>query len=233
MTTTGADGFPAGFFDRVDGSEDSVFYQVPRFVTHIDDHAIAEVGKLYRDLGLASGHVLDLMSSWVSHFLEEPQRLTVLGMSRAELEANPMATERIVADLNADPSIPIATAGVDHAVCCVSVDYLTKPIEVFREVGRILVPGGLFVCTFSNRLFPTKAVRGWLATGDDGHCRIVCEYFRRSGAFTEPVTRTLVPPGLGRDPLYAVWAPSIAARQSVSDPLGPLERRDARPGQER
>ncbi len=204
----GSDGFPDGFFDRVDAGDDRLFYAMPRFVTHIDDHAIAAVGRLYRDLELGSGHVLDLMGSWVSHFLDEPRRLTVLGMNRAELDANPMATERIVTDLNADPTIPVASGSIDHAVCCVSVDYLTKPIDVFREVARVLVPGGLFVCTFSNRLFPTKAVRGWLVTDDDGHCRIVAEYFRRSGAFAEPVTTTLVPPGLGHDPLHAVFAAS-------------------------
>jgi len=206
-----SDGFPPGFFDRADTGDDTLFYAMPRFVTHIDDQAIAEVGKLYRDLGLASGHVLDLMSSWVSHFLDEPDRLTVLGMNRAELDANPIATERIVTDLNADPVIPLAAASVDHAVCCVSVDYLTRPIDVFREVARVLVPGGLFVCTFSNRLFPTKAVRGWLSTGDAEHVRIVAAYFLRSGAFDEPVAKTLIPVGLGSDPLYAVWAQSRRA----------------------
>jgi SAM-dependent methyltransferase len=210
VTVMEPDGLPAGFVDRVDGSDDSLFYALPRFVTHIDDDAIVEVGGLYRDLGLAAGHVLDLMSSWVSHFLDKPRRLTVLGMNRAELDANEMANERIVSDLNADPIIPMATASIDHAVCCVSVDYLTKPIDVFREVARVLVPGGLFVCTFSNRLFPTKAVRGWMAAGAEGRCRIVAAYFRRSGAFMEPVIKTLIPPGLGHDPLYAVWASSRA-----------------------
>ena len=198
--------FPPGFFSRADESDDAAFYAPERFVTHIDDHAIALVGELYRGLGLSSGHVLDLMSSWVSHFFDQPRELTVLGMNMAELDANPMATARIVQDLNADPTIPLDDASVDAAVCCVSVDYLTKPIEVFREVGRVLVPGGLFVCTFSNRLFPTKAIRGWLLSGDGEHCRIVAEYFRRSGAFDEPVIKTLAPPGLGHDPLYAVWA---------------------------
>jgi SAM-dependent methyltransferase len=200
------DAFPPGFFDRADESDDAIFYAPSRFVTHIDDHAIAALGELYRELGLGSGHVLDLMSSWVSHFIDKPNELTVLGMNRAELDANPMATERIVADLNSAPTIPLPDGRVDHAVCCVSVDYLTRPIEVFREVARVLVPGGLFVCTFSNRLFPTKAIRGWLMSDDDGHCRIVGEYFRRSEAFEEPEITVVVPPGLGHDPLYAVWA---------------------------
>ena len=74
-----------------------------------------------------------------------------------ELAANPMATERIVHDLNADPRIPLPDDCVDDVVCCVSVDYLTRPVEVFRDVARVLRPSGRFVCTFSNRVFPGVA----------------------------------------------------------------------------
>ena len=38
--------------------------------------------------------------------------------------------------------------------------------------------GGLFVCTFSNRLFPTKAIRGWLSSENAAHQEIVSGYFR-------------------------------------------------------
>ena len=71
-------------------------------------------------------------------------------------------------------------------VCCVSVDYLIHPVEVFAEVARTLRPGGAFVCTFSNRCFPTRAVRGWLMATDEQRCAIVTEYFRRSGRWSEP-----------------------------------------------
>ena len=82
------DGFPDGFFDRVDPTSDGDFYAVPRLVTHIDDGAIAAVGDLYESLGL-DGDVLDLMRSWVSHFRRPPRRLTVLGMNEAELDGQP------------------------------------------------------------------------------------------------------------------------------------------------
>ena len=61
------DAYPAGFFDRSDPMDDAVFYRPDRLVTHIDDGAIAAVGALYAELGI-DGDVLDLMSSWVSHF---------------------------------------------------------------------------------------------------------------------------------------------------------------------
>ena len=92
-------------------------------------------------------------------------------MNRDELAANPAASERVVHDLNVDPTLPFADDSFDAVVCCVSVDYLVRPIEVFRDVRRVLRPGGPFVCTFSNRLFPTKAIRGWLATDDEAALR--------------------------------------------------------------
>ncbi len=153
-----------------------------------------------------NGDVLDLMSSWVSHFRTPPRHLRVLGMNAAELDANSMADERIVHDLNADPRVPLPDGCVDDAVCCVSVDYLTRPVEVFRDVARVVRPGGRFVCTFSNRLFPTKAIRGWLYATDDDRCRIVAEYFRQSGAYGSATVSRRTPPNHLGDPLFAVWA---------------------------
>ena len=202
------EGFPDGFFDRADPSSDLRFYAAPRFVTHIDDGAIAAVGALYEELGL-DGNVLDLMSSWVSHFRRPPRRLTVLGMNAAELDANPAATSKVVHDLNADQRLPFTDASFDGVVCCVSVDYLVRPIEVFREAARVIRPGGAFVCTFSNRCFPTKAIGGWLATDDEQHCALVSEYFRRAGGWSPAVAQLRTPPGHAGDPLYAVWATSL------------------------
>jgi SAM-dependent methyltransferase len=194
--------FPPGFFDRADERDDAVFYGPPRLVHHIDDAAIAAVSAYYGDVG-ATGDVLDLMSSWVSHLPARPRHLTVLGMNAAELDANPWADERIVHDLNADPRIPLPDSCVDTAVCTVSVDYLTRPVAVFHDVARVLRPGGRFALTFSNRCFPSKAIRGWLATDDAGHGEIVASYFRASGAFDEPVVEKRRSRG---DPVVAVSA---------------------------
>ena len=200
-----ADGFPAGFFDRMDPTDDAVFYAPLRLVTHIDDGAIAAVTRLYDELELSGTRVLDLMSSWISHFATPPVELVALGMNPAELEANSMATSWVRHDLNADPVLPFDNARFDAVVCCVSVDYLMRPVEVFREVARVLVPNGLFVCTFSNRCFPTKAISGWLANDESGRVAIVAEYFRRSGHWRE-LTAQQRPTPVGGDPLYAVWA---------------------------
>lgn len=185
-------------------------------VTHIDDAAIAQVARLYRELGIDGStgprRVLDLMSSWVSHLLSPPGELVVLGMNAAELDRNSLADERVIQDLNADPELPFAPASFDAVLCCVSIDYLTRPIEVLTEVARVLAPNAPVVITFSNRCFPTKAIHGWLATDDAGRAAIVVEYLRQAGGFADAQATLRTPVGDGDrrpydgDPLYSVVA---------------------------
>lgn len=197
--------FPDGFFSRQDESADDLFYRQPRIVTHIDAGAIAAVGRVYRELDLGV-RVLDLMSSWISHFIDAPESLIVLGMNGAELAANEQASGAVVTDLNRSPRLPFGDAVFDGATCCVSVDYLNRPFEVFDEVARVLRPGATFCCTFSNRCFPTKAIAGWLDTDDRTHVDLVGHYFEASGPWTGIQAKLATPPGVAGDPLYAVWA---------------------------
>lgn len=206
--------FPPGFFDRADDTDDAGFYAPPRLVQHIDDGAVAAVGAFYDEVGV-DGDVLDLMSSWVSHLRTRPRHLTVLGMNAAELDANPMADERVVRDLNADPSLPFPDAAFDTAVCTVSIDYLTRPVAVCAEVGRVLRPGGTFALTFSNRCFPTKAIRGWLSADDGQRAAIVATYLRDAGTFDEPVAQRRASTD---DPVIAVHATRRSTRRAARRP---------------
>ena len=215
-TAMSGDGWPPGFFDRQDVGDDADFYGPPRLVTHIDDGAIAAVSELYDELGVPEGRVLDLMSSWVSHLSRKPSGgLIVLGMNAVELEANPMADEVVVQDLNVDPRLRFDDAAFDAVVCCVSIDYLIHPVEVLREAARVLRPGGVVVLTFSNRCFPTKAVRGWLATDEDGRVAIVRAYLERAG-FEGVTTALRTKRRRGRDPLYGAWARTSRRRSPDS-----------------
>jgi SAM-dependent methyltransferase len=209
VANTGEHGFATGFFERADPSPDAGFYGPPRFVTHIDDAAIAAVGGLYAELGI-TGAVLDLMGSWISHFREAPTHLTVLGMNARELSANSQAETTVVHDLNRESRLPFASGSFDAAVCCVSVDYLIRPVEVFADVGRVLRPNAPFVATFSNRCFPSKAIRGWLTSTDDQHCEIVARYFALAGRFGEATIERRTPAAHHGDPLFAVWAHRLA-----------------------
>jgi hypothetical protein len=205
-------------FKRADESPDGIFYQSPRFVNHIDDQAIAVIRDLYAHIIKDGGQVLDLMSSWTSHLPESVELASVsgLGMNQAELDKNQRLNDRIVHDLNQNPALPYASDSFNAVICSVSVEYLTRPFEVFREVQRVLKSGGVFATTFSNRWFPTKAIRIWTELHDFERMGLVMEYFLESGLFTQLQTHSIR--GLPRpgndiyadrlkysDPVYAVW----------------------------
>jgi len=200
--------FTPEMFQRMDESDDPLFYAFPRKVVHIDEPAIAAVGQFLAATFAPHGVLLDLMSSWRSHlppgFVK--QRLVGLGLNAEEMADNPDLDEYVVHDLNADPRLPFAADYFDGAVVTVSIQYLTQPLAVFAEVRRVLKPGGPFVVLFSNRMFPTKAVRIWQVLRDERRAELVRAYFHYAEGYEEPVFHDLSPnPGIS-DPLYAVYA---------------------------
>jgi SAM-dependent methyltransferase len=209
-------------FLRPDPRPDADFYAEPRLVDHLDRTAIAQVENLYRRLVPRRAAVLDLMSSWHSHLPVDLEAAHVagLGMNMEELEANGVLHERLVRDLNRTPELPFADASFDAVVCSVSVEYLIRPFEVFREVARVLRPGGRFIVTFSNRWFPPKVIQLWAGLHEFERPGLVSEYFLESGLFDHLQTWSLR--GLPRpeddkyadrmpfsDPVYAVWAERV------------------------
>ena len=191
---------------RMDEAPDEEFYRAPRLVTHIDDGAIAAVTQLYREFFPPGGAVLDLMSSWVSHLPPEVAygRVVGLGMNAEELRRNPRLDEYVVQNLNRAPNFPFGNGEFDGAGICVSIDYLTDPIPVLREVGRVLKVGAPLVVTFSNRCFPTKAVAIWQRLNAGGHVRLVEGYLREAGNFENVRSLDRSPRRVFSDPLYAV-----------------------------
>ena len=177
-------------------------------MTHIDDQAIDAVTQVYREALPPGGSILDLMSSWVSHLPPEVDygRVVGLGMNESELARNRRLASWVVHDLNLDPSLPFVDAEFDAATLCVSVDYLTRPAAVLGDVARVIKPGGPLVITFSDRCFPTKAVRGWLEANDEGRKRLVAGWLAESGRWdvAETLSRGRRRP-IG-DPLYAIIA---------------------------
>jgi hypothetical protein len=201
--------FKPHFFARQDESADAGFYVEPRLVAHIDDYAIAAARQVYLELLPRRRAILDLMSSWKSHMPAELQwtRLAGLGMNETELRENAQLTDHVVHDLNAEPRLPYADGEFDGAVVTVSVQYMTRPVETFRDVGRVLKPGAPFVVTYSNRLFPTKAVRIWTALDAQERASLIAAYFKYAGNFgpAQAADRSIDSGGYN-DPLYAVWA---------------------------
>lgn len=177
------------FFRRLDDSDDELFYLSPRFVVHIDDAAIRTVGEIYLSHLPRGGVILDLMSSWRSHLPPElqPARVVGLGLNRPEMEDNPALTEIVTHNLNRMAQLPFDDASFDGAVLTVSVQYLIHPLEVFADVGRVLRSGAPFIVTFSNRMFPTKAVAIWANASEQQRVDLVSYYFTHSAAFEKIV----------------------------------------------
>lgn len=205
-------------FDRFDPSPDEVFYAKPRLVYHLDSTALNQIRGLYRRLLPRGAEILDLMTSWTSHIDTdlEPAAVTGVGLNEEELQANGLLSTRLTHDLNLDPRLPLPDQAFDAAICTVSVEYLTKPAEVFSEVRRVLRPGGRFVVAFSNRWFPSKVVKVWQNVHEFERVGLVLEYFLRDGGYSNLETWSMR--GLPRpaddkysdrlaqsDPLYAVW----------------------------
>jgi SAM-dependent methyltransferase len=198
-------------FSRVDDSSDVEFYALPRLVVHIDEGAIEAARHLYLELLPKAAALLDLMSSYRSHLPAELAwtRLVGLGMNAEELRANDQLTEIVVHDLNADPRLPFNDCEFSGAVMTVSAQYLTRPVEAFQEVRRILRPGAPFVLTYSNRMFPTKAVRIWRELGDRDRATLIATYFKHAGGFGTAQAKDCTiqrTDGSYNDPLYGVWA---------------------------
>jgi SAM-dependent methyltransferase len=192
------------FFRRLDDSDDELFYLTPRFVVHIDDAAIRTVGEIYLSRLPRGSAILDLMSSWRSHLPSElkPARVVGLGLNRPEMEDNPALNEIVTHNLNRRAQLPFDDASFDGAVLTVSVQYLIHPLEVFAEVGRVLKSGAPFIVTFSNRMFPTKAVAIWANASEQQRVDLVGYYFTRSASFEkiEMIDRS----SGETDPLWAV-----------------------------
>jgi len=201
---------------RIDETEDTRFYSQPRMVHHIDEHAIATLKRYYADALPKDGTVVDLMSSWTSHLADGKgaskgdghfAQLIAVGMNAKELQANQAAHVYHVADLNRKPALPmLPDASVDAVFCSVSVDYLSQPLQVFREIHRVLKPGGQAIFTWSNRMFPSKAIRAWREASEPERLWICGAYFHFSGGFTPPHGEDISPYPGRSDPVYVVHA---------------------------
>ena len=204
MTDAALPELPPGAFERVDESDDSLFYQPVRLVTHIDGGAIAGLSKFYGEVLESGGTVLDLMSSWVSHLPDDLLLGEVIGhgMNETELARNPRLTRWFVQNLNLASTLPLEDASCDAVLCCASVQYLLQPLAVFSEVRRVMRPGAPFIVSYSNRCFPTKAVAIWRSLDIQGHASLVHLFMTKAG-LTEIEVKVLAN-GMHGDPLVAV-----------------------------
>ena len=191
-------------FAKEDEGDDADFYVPVRLVTHIDEAATQALTAYYRANLPVGGVLLDLMSSWVSHLPEEVAFTEVIGhgMNAKELSSNPRLSRIFVQDLNRNPILALENESCDAAMCCVGVQYLQQPLEVFAQVFRILRSGAPFIVSFSNRCFPSKAVAIWRSLDARGHAALVSLYLERTGF--RDINVTVLRDNQKSDPLVAV-----------------------------
>jgi SAM-dependent methyltransferase len=186
---------------KLDDTDDARFYDAPRYVTHADDAFRERLADLYGAVFAPGDRVFDAMGSWVSHFPgTELGHVVGHGLNEAELRANDRYDEWFVRDLNRDPELPLEDGSFDVVCCALSVQYLQYPAAVFEEFARVLDRDGAVVVSFTDRMFPTKAVRAWRTASMAGRTDLVASYLRAGGL---TVAERVAEEGRG-DPFYAL-----------------------------
>ncbi|XP_041008698.1 uncharacterized protein LOC121252917 [Juglans microcarpa x Juglans regia] len=208
---------------KLNAYSDREFYAYPRFVTHVDDGFISTLTNLYRERLRPDWEILDLMSSWVSHLPEEVKYKRVVGhgLNAQELAKNPRLDYFFVKDLNQEQDLELESCSFDAVLCTVSVQYLQQPEKVFAEVFRVLRPGGVFIVSFSNRLFYEKAISAWRDGTGYSRVQLVVQYFQCVEGFTQAdiIKKLAAPAGAGEDKSPFSWIMRLLGLLSGSDPF--------------
>ncbi len=213
--------------NKLDDTDDQLFYDYPRFVTHVDDGFIQQLTDLYREHLQSGFTVLDLMSSWVSHLPKDIQFDQVIGhgLNAEELAKNPRFDDFFVQNLNKELQLPQADQTFDAVLIAVSVQYLQYPEAIFSEIHRVLKPGGVVIVSFSNRMFYQKAIQAWREGSDDQRVQLVRSYMGSVEGLSEPHMISNQTPqstllswmGLGgSDPFFAVISRRLPVEPSAA-----------------
>jgi SAM-dependent methyltransferase len=206
---------------KLDDSDDTLFYDYPRFVTHVDDSFIQQLTDLYQQRLKPQIRIFDMMSSWVSHLPEEMEfeHVEGHGLNAEELARNPRLDHYFVQNLNQNQTLPLPDQSFDAVLNTVSVQYLQYPEQIFAEIYRVLKPGGICIISFSNRMFYQKAIQAWRDGSESDRVGLVKGYYASVPGFSQPevvANQSSTPSFLqmfgiaGADPFYAV----IASRQA-------------------
>lgn len=187
LTSRSSDFFQGMPFLRKFEDDDAIFYDSVETKTPVDQVAIEQLSQCYAKHLKNNMKILDLMSGPNSYLPENtaPLDVTGLGLKECDLQANSALHQYVIHDLNSTPILPFEDQQFDAVICSFSVEYMVQPVAVFKQVARILKPGGVFVIAFSDRYYDKKVIALW----DDVHTfervGIVLEYFRLSGEYED------------------------------------------------
>ena len=205
-------------FQTENEEDDRLFYESTRFVDYVDSEASDNISEIYNRFLDSGMKVLDLMSGCASHLPEDRPtiELTGLGLNVEELNKNAALHHRKIHDLNQNPIIPFEDQQFDLVICSLSIEYLTQPKEIFKDIARILKPGAHLIITFSDRWLAQKVTRIWEMLYAFERMGLVTDFFKSTGRFenlsTEsvqgyyrPYNDPLYREKRESDPIFAVW----------------------------
>ena len=155
--------------DKIDISDDLIFYQHPRYVQHLSDSFRERLTNLYSEYICNKFVILDLMSSWVSHLPtnKKYKRIIGHGMNESELKANKRLDSFWVQNLNKTQNMPIEESTFDVGLIVAGWQYLQYPENVSLELSRIIKPYSLLIISFTNRAFWTKSPNIWTNSSEE------------------------------------------------------------------
>jgi len=161
--------------DKIDLSDDQIFYQQPRYCHHLSASFRKRLTNLYSEYLCEHHVILDLMSSWVSHLPTNIKYKKVIGhgMNEAELISNKRLDSFWVQNLNKTQNMPIEDSSIDAGLIVAGWQYLQYPEKVSLELSRIIKANSLLIISFTNRAFWTKSPNIWIQSSEDERIQYV------------------------------------------------------------
>tara|TARA_B100000965_G_scaffold247177_1_gene207573 strand:- start:34185 stop:34853 length:669 start_codon:yes stop_codon:yes gene_type:complete len=175
--------------NKMDTSDDEIFYQKPRYVHHLSTSFRDRLTSLYSKYLFNHYVILDLMSSWVSHLPSNTKYKKVIGhgMNSSELTANNRIDSFWVQNLNKNQNMPLEDSSVDIGLIVAGWQYLQYPEKVSLELSRIIKSDSLLIISFTNRAFWTKSPNIWTGSSEGGRIEYVKRVLSDNGWTVEKI----------------------------------------------
>jgi len=116
-----------------------------------------------------------------------------------------------VLDLSLGSQRPEGT--YDAATCTLSLEYMTRPVDILRYVAHFLKPGAPVLIGFTNHFETTRAINGWIDLHEFERLGLALEYLRVANLFREPGTVSIRNDWRDKDD------PSFLETRGISDPV--------------
>ena len=199
---------------KIDESNDSIFYSRPRFVYHLDANFRRYLTYIYKKELENNKIVLDLMSSWDSYLPKDRVYKEVIGhgLNEEELSKNKSLNRYWIQNFNLNQKIPLESKSIDYCLMVAALQYLQYPEVISQEISRILSEEGKLIVSFTNRAFWSKAPNVWTNSNEEERVNYVCKVLSSNGfddirVIQEFISnRTSFLSFLNSDPFYCVIA---------------------------